>query len=66
MAVVVALVLAGGLSLSKLLGSGGLGGGVQVLNLSLTEDAAAMLLCVPKNSVRSANAYIQVLLLGDL
>lgn len=43
LAVVVALVVTGSLGLSELLGSGGLGSGVQVLDLGLTEDAAELL-----------------------
>ncbi len=64
--VVVASVLVGGLG-GELLGSLGLGLGVEVLDLSLTEDAVP---CVsidsPSNQSLLTQTYIQVLLFGLL
>ncbi len=45
------------LSLGELLGGGSLGLGVQVLNLSLTEDAGAGSVCVARHC-KATNAHM--------
>ena len=52
------VVVAGGLLRGKLLGSIGLGGGVQVLNLGLAEDAARLL--VTQCGVYLTNLHVGV------
>jgi hypothetical protein len=65
--VVASVVTVGGLlGLGKLLGGGGLGLGVQVLDLGLTEDAGAGLVGETVTLQTRGQAYIQVLLEGDL
>ena len=69
LAVVVVVVMAGVVvssvfSIGELLGSGSLSLGVQVLNLSLAEDAAVVLLRAQLR--HRGHSYIQVLLEGDL
>jgi hypothetical protein len=65
--VVAGVVIVGGLlGLGKLLGGRGLGLGVQVLDLGLTEDAGAGLVGATMTLQSRVEAYIQVLLEGDL
>jgi hypothetical protein len=61
--VVTSVVTTGRLGGSQLLSGGGLGLGVQVLDLGLTEDAAEWL--VKELSADQRETYIQVLLEGE-